>query len=155
MRTTRTRRAPALNTGGAAAPPKQQTQGLLREDFEAGDRRRYVSADELQTLPPQFYAANHTRLHANLERLAPGQQAEHIEIGDAAVRACPRYLPLFAFPFGYYNADTLAWLRRDGRYKMSFATGNGVDGDPLRQRRINLNVPSFALFAAQCAGLMK
>ncbi len=145
----------AQTYGRLCTTTKQHTQGLTAQDLVGDGARRYLDEQELQQLPEQFYAANHTRLHANLERLSAAEQADHIAAGDAAVRRCPRYLPLLAYPFGYFNRDTLDWLRRDGRYKLAFATGNGVDGDPLRQRRINLNVPSFSLFAAQCAGLMK
>lgn len=133
---------------------KRACMGLVAADLESADQQRYLSADEVHRLPDTFYVANHTEWHANLERLSDCDLAAHIESGDTTIRQSPRYLPVMAYPFGYHNDAVLNWVRRDGRYRMVFATGNGVDGDPHRQRRINLNVRSFGLFAAQCAGLM-
>jgi peptidoglycan/xylan/chitin deacetylase (PgdA/CDA1 family) len=147
--------AAELDYGQRCIAAKRTFQEFDAADLDQSDVRRYLTRDELADLPVTFYAANHTRSHANLSALPDAGIESHIGDGQSALASHPRYLPLLAFPFGAYDARVLRHLRERSGYSIAFATGNGVDGDPLRAKRINLNVGSFAYFAAQCAGLMK
>jgi peptidoglycan/xylan/chitin deacetylase (PgdA/CDA1 family) len=133
---------------------KQRFAGLRDTDLRDGPRR-YLTRDELAALPDTFYAGNHTCSHANLTLLNEAELARHIDDGSAALRAHPRYLPLLAFPFGFFNDAVLKRLREAPTHALAFATGNGQDGNALCQRRVNLNVQPFSLFALQCAGVLR
>ncbi len=134
---------------------KRSFQGLDEEDLKPGNVQRYLDAQELAALPPQFHVANHTRSHANLTCLEPALQAQHIAAGEQALIQHPRYLPWLAFPFGTRNEALLGQLRQGMGVQLAFATGAGVDGDRYQVRRLNLNLRHFALFAAQAVGLMR
>lgn len=133
---------------------KQQFAGLQDDDLHDGPRR-YLAHDELANLPDAFYLGNHTRSHANLTLLSEAELVRHIDDGSKALSDHPRYLPLLAFPFGLFDEDVLRRLREAPGYAVAFATGNGREGDALCQRRINMNVQPFSLFALQCAGVMR
>lgn len=141
--------------GILCARRKQEFKGLTDEDLTSTGDRRYVSEAELLALPDTFYAGNHTASHADLSRVDMETLVKEVESGDAVVRRSRRYLPVFAFPFGYFSRETKGWLRDHGRYPLAVATGNGIDGDPQCQRRINLNLQPFSFFAAHCVGLMR
>ena len=145
----------AIETYGARCKQfKHQFAGLQDHDLQSG-QRRYLARDELATLPETFYIGNHTRSHANLTLLSDVEVARHIDEGSEVLAKHPRYLPLLAFPFGFFNEVVLRRLRDAPGYALAFATGNGRDGDAHCQRRINLNVESFGLFALQCSGVLR
>lgn len=141
--------------GARCAAKKRQFDGLSEGELGMTGSRRYASAAELMSLPDTFFAANHGASHANFSRLDAEALTQEIEAGDAVVRRSPQYLPVLAFPFGSYDSRVKDWLTAANRYRLAFATGNGIEGDPQCQRRINLNVKPFSLFAAQCVGLMR
>lgn len=134
---------------------KRRCVGLTPEDLADSPVRRYLTRAELDALPATFSPANHTRSHANLCALDAIQIGEHVAAGDAPLAQHPRRLPLLAFPFGSHDVRVLDFLRGDGQYRIAFATGGGGEHDPLRARRLNLNVAGHPLFAAQCAGLLR
>lgn len=142
------------NYNRRAGRAKQAFTGLTAEDLADGGTRRYLTRAELEALPDTFYVANHTRGHANLVALGIEGRVEHIEKGESAIAKHPRRLPLLAYPFGSHDARLVDWLRGQATYSIAFATGGGVRLDPLRARRINMNLASFPLFAAQCAGFL-
>lgn len=133
---------------------KHQFYGLQDGDLQDGPRR-YLAREDLATLPETFYLGNHTSAHANLTLLGAPELARHIDEGALALTAHPRYLPLLAYPFGFFDDAVFERLRAVSAYALAFATGNGRDGDALCQRRINLNVEPFSLFALQCAGVLR
>lgn len=132
---------------------KHQFDGLRNDDLQDGPRR-YLNREELANLPDTFYLGNHTSAHANLTLLNAPELARHIDDGAQALTSHPRFLPLLAFPFGFFDDAVLKHLRTASTYALAFATGNGRDEDPLCQRRINLNVEPFSLFALQCVGVL-
>lgn len=133
---------------------KRTCRGLQPDDLQPGPQR-YLSREDLADLPATFYVGDHSRSHANLALLDDAELARHVGAGPVPLEAHPRYLPLLAFPFGFFDEAVLRHLRSISKYSLAFATGNGRDGDAQCQRRINLNVPSFSLFALQCAGVMR
>lgn len=134
---------------------KRAYRGLQPGDLQHGPQR-YLSSEELAALPATFYVGDHTRAHANLTLLDDADLAQHIGgAGPVQLDAHPRYLPLLAYPFGFYNEAVLRHVRSLSKYSLAFATGNGCEGDSTCQRRINLNIPSFSLFALQCAGVLR
>jgi peptidoglycan/xylan/chitin deacetylase (PgdA/CDA1 family) len=141
--------------GRRCAHAKRRYSGLSSEDLAPTATRRYLGADELRALPETFYAGNHSRSHADLSALDARTFVEHVRDGDAALQSHPRYLPVLAYPFGTHDARSVEQARRSGLCTIAFATGGGVDDDPFRLRRVNLNVAPFPLFAAQCAGLLR
>lgn len=144
-----------LRYGAHCVVDKRQYVGLSDDDLKPTGTRRYASAAELAELPSTFFAANHGASHADFSHLDDEALTSEIEGGDSVVRASPRYLPVLAFPFGFYDKGVKDWLAKAKRYRLAFATGNGTEGDPQCQRRVNLNVQPFSLFAAHCVGLMR
>lgn len=133
---------------------KRTCAGLTPADLADAGARRYLTQAEVDALPAVLSPANHTCSHANLCALGDAAIAEHVAAGELPIASHQRRLPLLAFPFGSHDTRVLAWLRQTKSYRIAFATGGGERGDPLRARRINLNVAAFPLFAAQCAGLL-
>lgn len=136
------------------ADAKKSCTGLTDADLAEAPARRYLTQAEVDALPEVFYPANHTKAHANLCALDATHIGEHVKGGEAAVARHLRRLPLLAFPFGCHDARVLAFIGQSGQYRIAFATGGGAPLDPLRARRLNLNVAGMPMFAAQCVGLL-
>lgn len=136
------------------AEAKRACAGLTPADLAEGPTRRYLTQAEVDALPVAFYPANHTKSHANLCAIDAAQIGQHIAGGETPLASHPRRLPVLAYPFGNHDARVLAEVRQAGQYRIAFATGAGAARDPLRARRINLNVAGLPMFAAQCAGLL-
>jgi peptidoglycan/xylan/chitin deacetylase (PgdA/CDA1 family) len=135
---------------------KGQFHGLQATDLQAdGTVARYLGHDELGQLPQEFWLGNHTRAHANLALLSPEERQAHISAGAAALSAHPRYLPLLAFPFGTYDEALVSSVQSAGQHSLAFATGRGKALHPFCITRLNLNLRSEAMFAAQAVGLMR
>lgn len=134
---------------------KRDFAGLTQADLMACPTRRYLTQAEVDALPSALVPANHTQSHANLCVLDAAQIEREVAGGEAPIASHPRRLPVLAFPFGNHDSKAIDFLRRSGQYRVAFATGGGRERDPLRARRINLNVAGLPLFAAQCAGLVR
>lgn len=136
------------------AKRKATCTGLDAADLSPGLVRRYLDAEELTGLGAPFYVGNHSRSHANLTQLDKTAVWRQVDEGNGLIAGHDRRLPLFAYPFGQCNADVVAVLREVPGYALALATGCGIEGDRLQQRRVNLNTSPFALFAAQAVGLL-
>lgn len=134
---------------------KRHFAGLTIDDLSKGGTRRYLTLSEIWTLPAQFFVANHTQSHSNLCTLSNDQIANQVVAGDYPIVSHPRRLPIFAFPFGIYDARVVSIVQANMNCSIIFATGGGEERNPSYARRINLNTESFPMFAAQCAGLLR
>ena len=134
---------------------KRDFGGLDGNDLRPGPTRRYLDAKEIAALPGLFHVANHTKSHANLACLDLEHMNEQLDGGERPIVGHPRYLPLLAYPFGSRSEAVLTALRSDRRFALAFATGGGVESDRHQLRRLNLNLLSFPLFAAQAVGMMR
>jgi peptidoglycan/xylan/chitin deacetylase (PgdA/CDA1 family) len=128
--------------------------GLDAAELQPGARRRYLSRAELQALPEQFCVANHTSGHAILNLLSDDAMRSQVTAGHQELASHRSFVPVFAYPCGTHDARVMGVVDGLGLYTVLFATGAGRNRDRLRQKRINLNVRPFSLFAAQCVGLM-
>jgi peptidoglycan/xylan/chitin deacetylase (PgdA/CDA1 family) len=136
------------------------SRGLLRDGPEA-----YTSVDNINRLymsehdarqafsEGTFYPASHTLSHANLTLLSESEIAEEINGGIEAVRNLPNYLPLLAYPFGFFNKKVLSYLKSRNDISLAFATRWGTAGNQFALKRVNLNTAPFCLFAAECIGV--
>jgi peptidoglycan/xylan/chitin deacetylase (PgdA/CDA1 family) len=141
--------------GARCAAQKNGCRGLDRDhdNHQTDGEPLYLSRAELLSGHPAFYVANHTAQHANLARLSEQEIAEDVDAGERAISDLPGYLPLLAYPFGSYDDRVLAAVRARPHIRFAFATGRGSRTETSCLRRVNLNTPSFALFAAESAGI--
>lgn len=141
---------------------KQVSRGLLLDDDAvrkggANDRKRYLDMSELQGLDESspFYIGNHTMSHPNLTILENEEIEAEINNASDMLGNLPRYLPLLAYPFGFYNENVLECARNSKSVNIAFATGAGSFDDNYSLRRINLNIHPYPLFMAEFLGVFE
>jgi peptidoglycan/xylan/chitin deacetylase (PgdA/CDA1 family) len=139
---------------------KHASRGLLRDDDairEVGTAgiKRYLDMYNLQEIDESspFYVSSHTMSHPNLTRLDDDEIDEEISNAADSLRELPRYLPLLAYPFGFYDSHVLERVRASQSVNIAFATGAGSHDDNYCLRRLNLNTRPYSLFMAEFLGV--
>lgn len=107
------------------------------------ERKPLMSREQLdQWLAAGMEVGSHSLSHPRLHELPPDvAQREIAESGAALRNLLGVPIEHFAYPFGAFNADTVAWVRRAG-YSSAVTVLPGIaqtSDDPLRLPRILVN----------------
>lgn len=111
--------------------PILQQYGFQADIFMVGinfDRKNRLSVAEVRTMVGRGIGIGaHSMTHANLENIPPKQRQWEISAcKQKAEQATGQAVRFFAYPGGYYNADTVEMVRMAG-YQGAFTTLTGLN----------------------------
>ncbi|GHA47576.1 hypothetical protein GCM10008927_10480 [Amylibacter ulvae] len=105
----------------------------------------YVTSDELREMMANgMYVGNHTYNHVWLNSVSKNEQKQELELSQDYLSSLgvPSDNWVMCYPYGGYNADTLAILRTMGcvaGFTVKVGTANLATDDPLQINRFDTN----------------